>query len=104
MHARAAQRDGRGTGRDRHECALVPDGIQGWHAGEPGVERAVHPGGYDPADRPAQVLGTGDELLGTELTHQFLVPGSGDGHRAEPAECGELQREPAHRAGRASDQ
>ena len=72
--------------------------------GQPGVERAVHPGGHDPADRRAQALRAGDELVGAEPADQLLVAGSGNGHRAEPAERGELKREPAQRAGRARDQ
>jgi len=104
MHARAAQRDRRGTGRDRHECALVPDGVEGGHAGEPGVQRAVHPARYDAAHRCAQVLGAGDELVGAEPADQLLVAGSCDGHGAQPAERGELKREPAHCARRARDQ
>jgi hypothetical protein len=104
VHARAAQGDGRGTGRDRHERAPVPDGVQGRHANEPGVQRAVHTGGHDAANRSAQALGASDELVGTESADQLLVAGSGDGHGTEPAQHGELQREPAQRAGRARDQ
>ena len=98
-------RNGKGvTGRDRHERALVPDGVQAWHANEPGVQRAVHTGGHDASNRPAQALGASDELVGTEPADQLLVAGGGDGHGAEPAQHGELQREPAQRAGRARDQ
>ena len=52
VHARAAQGDGPGAGRDGHEGALVPDGIQGGHAGESGVERTVHPAGHDRRTAP----------------------------------------------------
>ena len=72
--------------------------------GEPGIQRAVHPAGHDAAHRAAQVRGASDELVGTKPTDQFLVAGSGDGHGAQPAERGELKREPAHCAGRAGDQ
>jgi hypothetical protein len=64
----------------------------------------VHPGGHDAANRSAQVLCASDELVGAEPADQFLVTGSGDRHGAEPAQRGELQREPAQRAGRARDQ
>jgi len=104
VHARTAQWDGRGAGRDRHERALVPDGVQSRHADEPGVQRAVGPGGHDPAHRFAQVLGASDELVGAEPADQLLVAGSGNRHGAEPAQRGELQREPAQRAGRARNQ
>jgi hypothetical protein len=64
----------------------------------------VGPDGHDPAHRFAQVLGASDELVGAESADQFLVAGSGDGHGAEPAQHGELQRQPAQRAGRARNQ
>jgi DNA-binding MarR family transcriptional regulator len=64
----------------------------------------VHPAGHDAAHRCAQALGAGDELVGAEPADQLLVAGSGHRHGAEPAQRGELQREPAQRAGRARDQ
>jgi hypothetical protein len=64
VHVRAAQRDGSGARRDRHERALIPDGVQGRHANEPGVQRAIHATGHDAADRAAQALGASDELVG----------------------------------------
>jgi hypothetical protein len=44
---------------------LVPDGVERRHADDRGVERAVHARGYHPANRFAEPLGPGDELVGT---------------------------------------
>jgi HxlR-like helix-turn-helix len=73
VHARAAQRNGRSTGRDRDERALVPDGVEGRHANEPGVQRTMHPGRHDAAHRAAQVLGAGHGLVTRTITASVPV-------------------------------
>jgi hypothetical protein len=104
LHARAAQRERRGAGGHGHERAAIVHRVQRRYCDERRVERPLDASRSDVADGGAELFGAGNELVCAKPRDERLVLGSGDRDRAHSAQRGELEREPAERAGRSGDQ
>jgi hypothetical protein len=98
VHVGAAQRRRRGAGRDGHERTAVADGLERRDFDDGGVECPVDATWDHAADSRPDILGAGDELVGTKLANERLVSRRGDRDGAQTVQGGQLQREPSERS------